>query len=199
MYWFVCLQKQACAPTTENNKALATAWKYKALYEQGIGSNKGHMPLKITCFELTTNVIRTIILIMKTFYFGFLVAFITPTVCVASIYHEMIQQCDKAAETELENALSTVQMTQIINDQKNCYKNVVYKIIDTEYAKNKQKMMLDFDNFITNSSMVTYSMQYPDVCTPNCGTDIGLNATNADLEIIKVYIQQLLYALPVKQ
>ena len=88
------------------------------------------MPLKITCFELTTNVIRTIILIMKTFYFGFLVAFITPTVCVASIYHEMIQQCDKAAETELENALSTVQMTQIINDQKNCYKNVVYKIID---------------------------------------------------------------------
>ena len=156
-------------------------------------------PLKITCFELTTNVIRTIILIMKTFYFGFLVAFITPTVCVASIYHEMIQQCDKAAETELENALSTVQMTQIINDQKNCYKNVAYKIIDTEYAKNKQKMMLDFDNFITNSSMVTYSMQYPDVCTPNCGTDIGLNATNADLEIIKVYIQQLLYALPVKQ
>ena len=157
------------------------------------------IPFKITCFELTTNVIRTIILIMKTSYFGFLVAFITPTVCAASTYHEMIQQCDKAAETELENALSTVQMTQIIDDQKNCYKNVAYKIIDTEYAKNKQKMILDFDNFITNSSMVTYSMQYPDVCSPDCGTDVGLNAANADLEIIKVYIQQLLYALPVKQ
>ena len=63
------------------------------------------IPFKITCFELTTNVIRTIILIMKTSYFGFLVAFITPTVCVASTYNEMIQQCDKAAETELENAL----------------------------------------------------------------------------------------------
>lgn len=60
-------------------------------------------------------------------------------------------------------------------------------------------MLLDFDNFITNSSMLTYSMQYPDVCSPDCGTDVGLNATNADLEIIKVYIQQLLYALPVKQ
>lgn len=76
---------------------------------------------------MTTNVIRTIILIMKTFYFGFLVAFITPTVCVASIYHEMIQQCDKAAETELENALSTVQMTQIINDQKTVIKMLYTK------------------------------------------------------------------------
>ena len=93
----------------------------------------------------------------------------------------MIQQCDKTAETELENALSTVQMT------------------DTEYAKNKQKMMLDFDNFITNSSMVTYSMQYPDMCDSDCGTAVGLDATNADLEIIKAYIQQLLYALPAKQ
>ena len=117
---------------------------------------------------------------MKISYLGFLVAFVTPSVCVASTYHKMIQQCDKTAETELENALSTVQMTQIIDDQKNCYKNVVYKIIDTEYAKNKQKMMLDFDNFITNSA-------------------VGLDATNADLEIIKAYIQQLLYALPAKQ
>lgn len=136
---------------------------------------------------------------MKTSYLGFLVAFVTPTVCVASTYHKMIQQCDKTAETELENALSTVQMTQIIDDQKNCYKNVVYKIIDTEYAKNKQKMMLDFDNFITNSSMATYSMQYPDMCDSDCGTAVGLDATNADLEIIKAYIQQLLYALPAKQ
>ena len=156
-------------------------------------------PFKITCFELTANINRTIILIMKTSYLGLLVAFITPTICAASTYHEMIQQCDKTAETELENALSTVQMTQIIDDQKNCYKNVAYKIIDTEYAKNKQKMIFDFDNFITNSAMVTYSMQYPDACSPDCGTTVGLNATNADLEIIKAYIQQLLYALPVKQ
>ena len=60
-------------------------------------------------------------------------------------------------------------------------------------------MMLDFDNFITNSSMVTYSMQYPDMCDSDCGTAVGLDATNADLEIIKAYIQQLLYALPAKQ
>ena len=125
-----------------------------------------------------------------------MVAFITPTVCTASAYHKMIQQCDKNAETDLGNALSTVQMIQIIDDQKTCYKNVAYKVIDAEYAKNKQKMILDFDNFITNLSRVTYSMQYPDVCTPDCGTNVGLNAANADLEIIKIYIQQLLYALP---
>ena len=45
----------------------------------------------------------------------------------------------------------------------------------------------------------TYSMQYPDMCDSDCGTAVGLDATNADLEIIKAYIQQLLYALPAKQ
>lgn len=121
--------------------------------------------------------------------------FVTTTVCVANEYNELMQKCDEVAENEQKNAVSTVQMIQIVDNQKNCYKSIVDKIIDTEYAKNKQQMKMEFDAFIKNSYDVSYSMQYPDICTHDCGTIAGLNTANAALEIIKTYVQQLLYVV----
>jgi len=115
------------------------------------------------------------------------------TVCAANEYREMAKKCDEVAEAEQQVASSTIQMVQIVEEQKDCYKNVANKIIDAEYAKNKQQMVSEFNNFIKISSDMAYSMQYPDSCNPNCGTIVGLNAANSDLEIIKTYVQQLLY------
>ena len=117
---------------------------------------------------------------------------ITP-VCVANEYREMVKKCDEVAEAEQQVATSNIQIVQIVDKQKDCYKNVANKIIDAEYAKNKQQMVSEFNNFIKISSDMAYSMQYPDSCNPNCGTIVGLNAANSDLEIIKTYVQQLLY------
>ena len=118
-----------------------------------------------------------------------------PTACIAKDYHEVVKSCDKIAEEKQNNAISTVQIVQIVDEQTNCYKTLVYKIIDTEYTKNKQQMKSEFDNFIKNSSNVAYSMQYPDSCNPNCGTIVGLNEANVALQIIKTYVQQLLYVV----
>ena len=122
----------------------------------------------------------------------------TTTVCLANEYYEMLRECDKSADTEQTSASSTTKMIQSINKQKDCHKAVVYKIIDTEYTKNKQQMKSEFDNFIKNSHDITYSMQYPDKCIPDCGTIVGLNAANANLEIIKTYVHQLLYTISEK-
>ena len=121
------------------------------------------------------------------------VFYMMTTVCAANEYREMAKKCDEVAEAEQQVASSTIQMVQIVEEQKDCYKNVANKIIDAEYAKNKQQMVSEFNNFIKISSDMAYSMQYPDSCNPNCGTIVGLNAANSDLEIIKTYVQQLLY------
>lgn len=130
-------------------------------------------------------------LIMKRYFLYFVIMFI-PAACIAKDYHEIARDCDKVAEEKQKNAVSTVQMVQIVDGQKNCYEALVYKIIDTEYTKNKQQMKSEFDSFIKKSSDIAYSAQYPDICTPDCGTIVGLNAANTTLEIIKTYVQQLL-------
>lgn len=120
------------------------------------------------------------------------------TVCAANEYREMAKKCDAVAEAEQQVATSNIQIVQIVDKQKNCYKNIANKIINTEYAQNKQKMKVEFDKLISVSSELAYSMQYPDSCNPNCGTIVGLNAANSDLEIIKAYIQQLLHIVSPK-
>ena len=110
-------------------------------------------------------------------------------------YQAILNKCDETAQEDKKNAQSTVQMVQVINEHKNCYKKVATKIIDAEYAQNKQQMESEFDKFVHLSSELTYSMQYPDNCAPNCGTIVGLNAASSELEIIKAYVQQLLYVV----
>ena len=108
-------------------------------------------------------------------------------------YQEILNECDKIASKKQKNALSTIAMVQLVDEQIDCYKNVVNKIINTEYAQNKQKMKAEFDKFRNISSELAYSMQYPDSCNPNCGTMVGLNAASSELEIIKTYVQRILY------
>lgn len=115
------------------------------------------------------------------------------TVCMANEYREMVKKCDEVAEAEQKVAISNIQMVQAVDRQKDCYKNIASKIINTEYAQNKQKTKLEFDKLTSVSSELAYSMQYPDSCNQNCGTIVGLNAANSDLEIIKAYVLQLLY------
>ena len=110
-------------------------------------------------------------------------------------YQTILNKCDETAQEDKKNALSTVQMVQVINEHKNCYKKVATKIIDAEYAQNKQKMKAEFDKLVNVSSELAYSMQYPDSCNPNCGTMVGLNAASSELTIIKAYVQQLLYTI----
>ena len=76
--------------------------------------------------------------------------------------------------------------------------NIANKIINTEYAQNKQNMKVEFDKLISVSSELAYSMQYPDSCNPNCGTIVGLNAASSDLVIVKNHVQQLLHAMEIK-
>jgi len=130
---------------------------------------------------------------MRRILLHLIVFFMITPVCVANEYREMVKKCDEVAEAEQQVATSNIQIVQIVDKQKDCYKNVANKIIDAEYAKNKQQMVSEFNNFIKISSDMAYSMQYPDSCNPNCGTIVGLNAANSDLEIIKTYVQQLLY------
>lgn len=130
---------------------------------------------------------------MKRILLHLIVFFMITPVCAANEYREMVKKCDEIAEVKQKVAMSNIQIVQIVDKQKDCYKNVANKIIDAEYAKNKQQMVSEFNNFIKISSDMAYSMQYPDSCNPNCGTIVGLNAANSDLEIIKTYVQQLLY------
>ncbi|MBQ7409232.1 MAG: hypothetical protein IJV03_01565 [Alphaproteobacteria bacterium] len=127
-----------------------------------------------------------------------IVFFIAPTVCVANEYYEMAKKCDEVAEVEQQVATSNIQIVQIVDKQKDCYKNIANKIINTEYAQNKQKMKAEFDKLVNVSSELAYSMQYPDSCNPNCGTIVGLNAATSELEMLKAYIQQLLHIVSPK-
>ena len=120
----------------------------------------------------------------------------TTTICVANEYREMIKKCDDVATAEQKVAMSNIQMVQVVSKQKDCYKNVANTIINTEYAQNKQQMTVEFDKFINVSSELAYSTQHPDSCNPNCGTMVGLNAASSELEMIKTYVQQLLYIFP---
>lgn len=124
-----------------------------------------------------------------------IVFFMITTVCVANEYREMVKKCDEVAEAEQKVAMSNIQMVQVFDEQKDCYKNVANKIINTEYAQNKQKIKAEFDKLVNVSSELAYSMQYPDSCNPNCGTIVGLNAATSELEILKAYLQQLLYTI----
>lgn len=135
---------------------------------------------------------------MRRILLHLIVFFMITPVCVANEYHEMVRKCDEIAENKQKVAMSNIQMVQVIDEQKDCYKNVANKIINTEYAQNKQKMKVEFDKLISVSSELAYSMQYPDSCNPNCGTIVGLNAANSDLEIIKAYVQQLLHIVSPK-
>ena len=127
-----------------------------------------------------------------------IVFFIAPTVCVANEYYEMVKKCDEVAEVEQQVATSNIQIVQIVDKQKDCYKNIANKIINTEYAQNKQKMKAEFDKLVNVSSELAYSMQYPDSCNPNCGTIVGLNAATSELEMLKAYVQQLLHVMEIK-
>lgn len=124
--------------------------------------------------------------------------FMMTTVCAANEYREMAKRCDEVAEFEQNVAMSNIQIAQIVDKQKDCYKNIANKIINTEYAQNKQKMKVEFDKLISVSSELAYSMQYPDSCNPNCGTIVGLNAASSDLVIVKNHVQQLLHAMEIK-
>ena len=130
---------------------------------------------------------------MRRLLFCFFVCIVSVTAYAATKYQAELDKCDQIAPKDEENALSTVQMVQIVDEQKDCYKNVVHKIIDAEYAQNKQQMTSKFDKFTNISSELTYSMQYPDSCAPNCGSISGLNAASSELEIIKTYVKQLLH------
>ena len=130
---------------------------------------------------------------MRKLLFCIFVSILSTTAYAVTDYESMFKSCDELAQKGQQNASSTIQMVRIVEEQKDCYKNVANKIIDTEYAKNKQQMVLEFNDFIKISSDIAYSMQYPDNCNPNCGTIVGLNAANFELEIIKNYVRQLLY------
>lgn len=116
----------------------------------------------------------------------------------ALIYQEQFQKCDTSANTAQEKAVSTVQIVQIIDEQKKCYTTVANEIIDAEYAKSQQQTKSEFDNFIYAATKVARIMQDTDTCVPDCGTIAGINAATAELELIKTYTQQLLYAISQK-
>ena len=132
---------------------------------------------------------------MRRLLFYVFVSILSTTAYAVTDYEPMFKSCDELAQKGQQNASSTIQMVRIVEEQKDCYKNVANKIIDTEYAKNKQQMVSEFNNFIKISSDIAYSMQYPDSCNPNCGTIVGLNAATSELEILKAYLQQLLYTI----
>lgn len=135
---------------------------------------------------------------MRKNFLIFVIVFTTTNICIADDYYAMIQKCDETATKEHETAMSNVQITRVIDNQKNCYLSVVDKIIDKEYTQNKQQMKSEFDGFAKNSYDLAYSMQYADTCAPYCGTNIGINAANTNLEIIKNYVRQLLSVLSSK-
>lgn len=135
---------------------------------------------------------------MRRILLHLIVFFMITPVCVANEYREMVKKCDEVAEAEQQVATSNIQIVQIVDKQKDCYKNIANKIINTEYAQNKQNMKAEFDKLVNVSSELAYSMQYPDSCNPNCGTIVGLNAATSELEMLKAYVQQLLHAMRIK-
>lgn len=135
---------------------------------------------------------------MRRLLFYVFVSILSTTAYAVTDYEPMFKSCDELAQKGQQNASSTIQMVRIVEEQKDCYKNVANKIIDTEYAQNKQKMKAEFDKLVNVSSELAYSMQYPDSCNPNCGTIVGLNAATSELEILKTYVQQLLHIVSPK-
>ncbi|MCL2338719.1 MAG: hypothetical protein FWC51_02065 [Proteobacteria bacterium] len=106
-------------------------------------------------------------------------------------YNDDIKQCDKTADHDLKDDSSTVGITRATYNQTECYKSVLYKIIDKYYAKQAEDMKKDLADYITMSARITEETLRPDSCYPQCGTIVGINAASISLETVKQYYENL--------
>lgn len=115
------------------------------------------------------------------------------TTTLESFYKSDIEKCDKTSEHDLEfGDLSTMGMRTTMNNQIDCYKKIAHKIIDKNYIKIADDMKKNMDSYISSAAKITWDINQPDDCYPQCGTIVGLNATSASLDAAKRYLELLL-------
>ena len=112
----------------------------------------------------------------------------------ASSYKSQVADCDSRAEKDLSKPenYSNVRMVQITDTQTECYKQIVFKIIDTEYSQNSDNMKQHFTDYINLAGEMVGFIRRPDSCYPHCGTSVGIDAATARRDAALFYINTIL-------
>lgn len=116
-----------------------------------------------------------------------------PAMAVPS-YKSQVADCDSRAEKDLNNPknYSNVRMVQITDTQTECYKQIVFKIIDTEYSQNSDNMKQNFTDYINLAGEMVGFIRRPDSCYPHCGTSVGIDAATARRDSALHYLRAVL-------
>lgn len=110
----------------------------------------------------------------------------------AASYQQDIASCDELYENQSKKSRSTISIVQSLSEYTDCYKNIVFKIIDAEYAQNADIMKQNFNKYIDTAGEMIEFIDRPDSCYPQCGTVIGINAATARNNAAKQYLNLIL-------
>lgn len=79
-----------------------------------------------------------------------------------------------------------------MSEHTDCYQKIIFKIIDTEYKQNADKMKQSFNAYIDASAEIIGFINRPDSCYPQCGTIVGINAATARRDAARKYLDLIL-------
>lgn len=127
----------------------------------------------------------------------FILAMAPGALYAGTSYAERANNCKQMAEFSLNSPqnFSNARMKQVTDDETRCYKKIVTDIIHDKYAANAITMQEQFDAFCTAAQQLAYASQYPDSCSPHCGTIAELSAAATYRQMIQNYAQELISAI----
>ena len=129
---------------------------------------------------------------MRILVFAFFI--IVTNICnaFATSYQQDAASCDELYENQSKKARSTISIVQSLSEYTDCYKKIVFKIIDTEYTQNADIMKQNFNTYIDAAGEMIEFTDRPDSCYPQCGTIVGINAATARNNAAKQYLNSIL-------
>lgn len=129
---------------------------------------------------------------MKVFVLAFFMVVTVICGATAQSYDTGILQCDKNYDQQSKNGQSTISIIAALSEHTDCYKKIVFKIIDSEYAQNADKMKQNFTDYINLAGEMVEFVSRPDSCYPRCGTVIGIDAATARRDAAQNYLNAIL-------
>ncbi len=129
---------------------------------------------------------------MRIGFFVFFMAVINFSSGFAASFQTEIVLCDEVYEKQSKKSDSTISIIQSLNEYTDCYQKIVFKIIETEYTQNADKMKQNFIAYINTAGEMTGFIDRPDSCYPQCGTTAGINAATARNHAAKQYLNLIL-------
>ncbi len=129
---------------------------------------------------------------MKYIVFSFLGLFAFTNVSWASEYQSQIEKCDREFDKLDAVAQSTIDIVRGMDTQIECYKEIVYSIIDAKYSQNADSMKENFFEYIDAKGDAVGLTRRPDSCYPqSCGTLVSIESASARRDAAREYLDML--------